>query len=160
MKLNYTRLCACSTLILFNSIHSNLMAQNAGVTVRGALITVPAAAVITIPGNLKISGISDDILNNGTVMISGNFTNDGNSFSILGSGAEIFNGTTLISGTKNPVFNNLVIMPGATMTLASSIDIKNDWTNNGLFLHGGKKVNFLAVRYLFKIYPVAVLFMI
>ncbi|HEX5151074.1 MAG TPA: hypothetical protein VFW07_06475 [Parafilimonas sp.] len=142
MKFNYARLFACSTLLLFNFIYKNLAAQNAGVTIRGAFITVPAGAVINIPGNLKISGPADYILNNGSVMLSGNFINAGNSFSASGTGAAIFNGISVISGTKIPVFNHLVIKPNAIVTLASNIDIKNDWTNNGLFAHGSKQVSF------------------
>jgi len=142
MKFNYARLFTCSILIPLNFIYENLQAQNAGVTIRGALIVAPAGVIIYIPGNLKISGASDYILNDGSVVISGNFINDGNSFSTSGAGIAIFNGVSVISGTKNSVFNNLVIKPNAKVTLSSNIDIKNDWTNNGLFVHGGKQVSF------------------
>ncbi len=117
-------------------------AQSAGIITNGALIIVPSSTELIIPGNVKISGGSDSILNNGIVIMSANFSNNGKSFCVSGLGTEIFNGTSVISGTINSTFNNLVINPGASVTLAKGIDVKNDWTNNGIFIHGNKQVTF------------------
>lgn len=121
-------------------LSNNSFAQ-ARVTTRGALIVVPAAAVVTVPGDFRLAGNNDSVYNYGTIIMSGNFINNGKSFYENGSGVEIFNGATTISGSLSK-FNNIEIKPGATVTLGANIDVKNNWTNNGSFNHGNKIVSF------------------
>ena len=138
MKKDFIFLSAFLLLIL----PDYLIAQ-AGIRTNNANINISSGTFFIIPGDVKISGSTDYVLNNGSCYIAGNITNSGNSFNIpTATGTEIFNGNTTISGTRVPVFNNYTILSGATVTLSSNMDILNNWTNNGLFIHGGNTVSF------------------
>ncbi|HVX27877.1 MAG TPA: T9SS type A sorting domain-containing protein [Parafilimonas sp.] len=142
---SYFLLCFALFLLI-----NNAKAQNAGIITNGTttistVITVSPSATLIIPGDVKLNGSSDSIINSGTVTIAGNFTNKGNSFSRYANGKEIFNGNSTIlagSGTKNSVFNNLMINNGAVLALNRSIDVTNDWTNYGHFAANTKQVSF------------------
>lgn len=142
---SYFLLCFALFLLI-----NNAKAQNAGIITNGTttistVITVSPGTTLIIPGDVKLNGSSDSIINSGTVTIGGNFTNKGNSFSRYANGKEIFNGNSTIlagSGTKNSVFNNLMINSGAVLALNRSIDVTNDWTNYGHFAANTKQVSF------------------
>ncbi len=141
-----------ATLIFILLVLINKSIAQASLRTNGANISIASGTYLMMPGDIKISGSSDYFFNNGTCYIAGNIANSGNSFNQpAATGTEIFNGNTTISGS-NSYFNNLTILSGATVTLGSSIDILNNWTNNGLFVNGSKIVTFsgsVPVQYVF-----------
>jgi hypothetical protein len=86
-------------------------------------------------GNLSINGVSfndngNQIRINGNIDIASEFT---------ASGTTIFGGTTLLSGTGEYNFHNVVVN-GSFNDGGNRLNVSGNWTNNGTFISNGDVV--------------------
>ena len=80
----------------------------------------------------------------GTINVAGNWVQDGTFLS--NSGTVNFNGTSLISGTTDPIFNHLVIAGASTLTgkASDTVTVGGNWTNGNTFTHNSGTVKFTS----------------
>jgi trimeric autotransporter adhesin len=89
--------------------------------------------------NLSFTGAGDKTLPSATLAVNGNIYNE--SVVVPGSGVVNFNGTTAITGTAAPSFND-VIVSGTLTSYTGNMNIAGDFTHNGTFNHNNGTVVF------------------
>ncbi len=104
-----------------------LSAQN--ITVDNMKMNVGSGYFVTTDGNLKIQN-SGQVINDGTVRMKGDFTNDANGFIYPSPGVTEFNGTTVqtVGGTNTTTFFNLVVNNSNGINLSGNIIVEGTLT--------------------------------
>ncbi len=127
-------------LLLTNGLHAQL-------TNFGKLYLHPGSN-ISVSGTVINSGAATDLLNSGTLLLTGDFTNNGNDLNAAGTGTVIFNGTTTqqINGTQASSFYNVTQWNTGNLVLTNNQLIDNKLelaagslllNNNTLTVNGG-----------------------
>jgi hypothetical protein len=107
----------------------------------------PTATLITNPltvlQNVNIKANGTFVASNLNITVGGNWINDG-TFT-AGTNTVTFNGTGTLSGasigTANSSFHN-VLITGTLTGHANTMNVKGNWTNNGVFNHNNGTVTF------------------
>jgi len=105
----------------------------------GTLISFPLTVLQNV--NTKINGTFN--ANNLNVTVGGNWINDGTFLPVTNT--VTFNGTGTLSGasitTVNSTFHH-VLIAGTLTGHANTMNVKGNWTNNGVFNHNNGTVTF------------------
>ena len=131
--------------------YTGIITQNASLTVTGAYSQSSGTVVLSSVdsfGSVALSG-GTFTAPPGVMSVSGSWANSG-VFNANG-GTVIFDGTTVISGSSDTSFNNIVITaasvtcnaPTSTLTAPSgNMNVAGNWANSGVFNANGGTVTF------------------
>lgn len=101
--------------------------------------TKQGSAILSLGSSITINGdltLSSGLLNAGSnnITLVGNFV--ANSTSTLTSSTFTFDGSSVMTGSANPTFGNIVVNGGATFTPNANFNINGNLVNNGTLNSG------------------------
>lgn len=113
--------------IVLSVILNNNVSAQAKVNVSGAKPNVGLGVYVVVPSSIIIASASS-IINNGSILAGGDFTNNGNGLDASGTGTVNFNATSTqnINGSNSITFYNITKSTTGSLVIARDETIKHD----------------------------------
>jgi Secretion system C-terminal sorting domain len=139
LQIGTTGTLAAQTMNILTNIPIGNLTIDTTSSPTGKLITYPLTVVQHV--NTKVNGTFN--ANNLNIIVGGNWINNGTY--LTGNNTVTFNGVGTVSGasitTANSGFNH-VIITGTLTGHANTMNVKGNWTNDGVFNHNNGTVLF------------------
>ena len=122
------------------TVSTGTITFNSALTLGSGKLSVTGAGPINFNGGLAFGGINTPVLSTASganLNVGGDFAVNTTALTFNAGSNAIFTNPSTITPTAPITFGNFQINPGVNVTLAGSIAVAGNWTNNGDSFSGG-----------------------